>query len=1103
MAVVNYQAHAVGGRAIAILAAAATAVGVAAIPAVATAAAVRPSSPSHAARSHAASSLAVHTGSQLTALTMLEQRARARLHWHLPHASAITGTVVGAYGLPVTGLCVTAVSSSRSVTASASPSGAFTIAGLAAGSYALEYRDCAAVGRYRAIWSGGAGRQRTAARVQIGASQVRHVPVMMMPPLNFAAARQSAAATWHRFLANARGLGAVATAKTGQISGVVTGKGKKLRGVCIVVFPVNGGQGYGATTGKNGSYVLRHVPAGHYDVTFADTLCFSNQNWLEQTYRDHNNPFEIGGDPVKVTSGKTTKGINGKLLLGGEVSGIVTTKSGKKLGGICVDAEGTVAGGFVGIVLPTSGNGSYQVHALFPGKYTVDFSIGCGNNKNYAPAALKPVRITYGKRVVARRVVLVPGGVITGTVRLSSSSGVPLAGICVQASGPEIGIGIGSPGPGNAATNSAGRYRLIGLGTGTYQVQFSAGCNNNGNYVPATTDAHATAGKVTGNVNVVLLPGAEISGTVTDTRGNPLAGICMQVNGPSSGNSSGATFNDGSYFVNQLPAGTYQLGFFAGCGGSGNYAPYWYNNQTDQSLATPIKLTRGASLTINAQMRPGAEISGTVTDIRGRKLDQICVTAATPMEAQSFGGFEQLAPTFHGTYHIAGLAPGQYMVEFNVCGDERYAVQWFPGAPSSGAAEIISVPVGQTTGINAVLPPSGSITGVVRGPSGKPLAGICVSDVNTRGSGVLTLGGGIGPTTDSRGAYRISGLAPGRYDVLFSQCTVNARYPDQWYRGQNSQLSATPVRVRAGATTSGIDATMRPGGTVTGRVVDSAGKPLNNICPFAFNPNTGQFGFATTGRTGTYTMRGLATGSYTVSFSPCNPAVNLVTVTRHIKVTASHTTSGVNARLSPGGSASGTVTVAGSAALVDNVCVEFISANPNNPGGFGFTGADGTYLATGLAPGSYQVYFNDPSCFFGKTGLAPQWYNGQPRQATANKVTITVGHTTAGINAALQTDGTITGTVLGPSSAALGGVCVTAMPLAAGSVPVVAVSGKSGGFTLLNMLPRRYKVEFSSGCGATGYRTQWWQNAGSRQAATAINVSAAQTVTGIDATLRH
>ena len=337
--------------------------------------------------------------------------------------------------------------------------------------------------------------------------------------------------------------------------------------------------------------------------------------------------------------------------------------------------------------------------------------------------------------------------------------------------------------------------------------------------------------------------------------------------------------------------------------------------------------------------------------------------------------------------------------------------------------------------------------------------------------------------------------------MAFNQCTAAPRYPEQWYRGQTSVASATPVTIKAGATTGGIDATMRSGGIVTGRVVNASGMPVNDVCVVAYNPNTAQIGFATTGKTGTYTMRGLATGRYTVSFSPCNLGVNLVTAARHIKVRAPHTTNGVNARLVPGGSASGVITVAGSASPVAYACVEFISANPANAGGFGITGADGSYRATGIAPGKYQVYVNDPLCGLSVAGLAPQWYNDQPTQATANKVTITVGHTTTGIDAALQTDGTITGTVRGPSSAALGGVCVTAMPLAAGSVPVVAVSGKSGGFTLTGMLPARYKVEFSSGCGATGYRTQWWQNTGSRQHARPINVAAAQVVTGIDATL--
>ena len=570
---------------------------------------------------------------------------------------------------------------------------------------------------------------------------------------------------------------------------------------------------------------------------------------------------------------------------------------------------------------------------------------------------------------------------------------------------------------------------------------------------------------------------------------------------PSSGNSPGQTLSDGSYFVNQLTAGTYQLGFSTGCGNSGNYAQYWYDNQSDPSLASPIKLTRGESLTINAQMQPGASISGTVTDSHGRKLTGICIAASGA--AAVYGGAGQVAFSRHGSYRISGLTPGQYQVDFGCGGSNSYADQWFPNAPSSQAAGQISVPAGQTTGISAVLQPGGAITGVVRTPSGKPLANVCISANSTKdrfpASVIAILG--PGPATNSRGTYRLNGLAAGRYLVQFNQCSQRPRYATQWYHNHASLRSATPVTVRSGATTARIDATMKLGASFIGQVVNSSGKPLKNICVFAVNPSTGQFGFGFTGKTGRYTVGALATGSYTASFSPCNSSANLVTVTRHVKVTAPHTTSGVNARLVVGGSASGTVAVAGSAAPASNTCVEFVSADPANAGSISFTGADGSYLATGLASGSYQVYFNDPLCGLGPVGLAPQWYNDQPTQATASKVTITVGHTTTGINAALQTDGTITGTVLGPSSAALSGICVTALPLAAGFAPIVAVTGKSGAFTLLDLLPGRYKVEFSSGCGTTGYRAQWWHNANSPQTATVINVTAAQTVTGIDATM--
>jgi hypothetical protein len=92
--------------------------------------------------------------------------------------------------------------------------------------------------------------------------------------------------------------------------------------------------------------------------------------------------------------------------------------------------------------------------------------------------------------------------------------------------------------------------------------------------------------------------------------------------------------------------------------------------------------------------------------------------------------------------------------------------------------------------------------------------------------------------------------------------------------------------------------------------------------------------------------------------------------------------------------------------------------------------------------------------------------------------------------------------VTGPAHAKLTGACVAAVPLGARSVPVIAVT-RSGRYSVIDLTPGRYRVEFSSGCGASGYVTQWWKNAGSKSTATIITVPASTVKTGIDAVLRH
>lgn len=116
---------------------------------------------------------------------------------------------------------------------------------------------------------------------------------------------------------------------------------------------------------------------------------------------------------------------------------------------------------------------------------------------------------------------------------------------------------------------------------------------------------------------------------------------------------------------------------------------------------------------------------------------------------------------------------------------------------------------------------------------------------------------------DEDGEYTLSGLADGGYLVEFWAPFLG--YATQFYDGVASFEDADEVTV-SGATVSGIDAEMKEGGKIEGRVTDAGtGAGINQIevCAFAFGIG-GRCGFTDT--FGNYALISLATGSYFVEF---------------------------------------------------------------------------------------------------------------------------------------------------------------------------------------------------------------------------------------------
>jgi hypothetical protein len=975
--------------------------------------------PSASAAAHAAAATAGRTATT-PRLNRNTPTTTARPSAQPTAAGELTGTVLGAAGLPLSGACVTVTGPHTTIAVRAGATGQYFIGDLRAGSYTVSFADCASPSRYFRSWYGGSFTAAGAAHVLVIPGRSISLGAVSLQPTDPEVAVRSAA--------------------------------------------------------------------------------------------EHAASRRIGRDAAQRDSAATSSSY---------ISGTVRSAAGRPLAGICVFAWANVAGGqgATGVVTGKAGKYTFAGTGLLGRKVTVEFTTGCGNHGNYAPqwwkyaateARATTLTVPAGHHLTGIDAKLTAGGEITGTVRADNRTGRPLRGICVMAASnnPELQ-------PVLAATGANGSYLLKGLATGSYQVQFQTGCGNNGNYIGFTYghQVRVHAGKVTRGVNAVLQPGGTISGTVTSaTTSAPVGGVCVLV-------ATGDVFFEaqsganGGYSIDQLPVGGYQVEFSGGCGNSGSYAPQVYPDQANPLAATLVRVGRGQTRSgIDASMAPGATISGKVTNAAGHGVANVCPLAITPQDESGLGpgpvaqlivvgssGESQTSVT--GNYTIANLAPGPYYVQFFSCFGANLAQQWYPEAPDFSSASVVSAGAGTvTSGIDAVMSTGGTITGTVRNAAGKLLASFCALAVNVNTP--ASLQASLLITTSSppnmHGRYSINQLTTGDYKVEFVPCFGGA-YAAQWYRDKSTEAAATIIKVTAGRVTSGINGVLHAAQSLSGTVTSGVtGKPLAGVCVFANDAQGNTVEAAQTGSRGRYDLPEMPAGTYNLVFFFCaqiSPALAPVTRT-DVRVSATKPSTGVNAVLHPGGSIAGTVlgeTGSGSASQPEpGICVEATPKTGDGADAVAVAGVNGDYKLTGLAAGTYSLLFT-ADCLTATEALAPY--------SDPSLVTAVPGTTVSGINATLQADGEITGTVTNTQSQGLAGICVTAVPATSGISPVVAVTAGTGSYTLGTLLPGSYTVEFSAECGATGYQTQWWDNATSQAAATPVPVPAGSTVSSIDATL--
>lgn len=425
-----------------------------------------------------------------------------------------------------------------------------------------------------------------------------------------------------------------------------------------------------------------------------------------------------------------------------------------------------------------------------------------------------------------------PNSTKTGTItgRVVNESGEPLPDVIVSLRG------YSSREAYNAITDRDGKFRFSGLNPIVYLA--SAGLAS---YTAAPRDpdsTQSTSYRIGDVIDLVLVKGGVITGTVTNSTGHPVVGVRVRAqrirDGDGQRSRYGASLRDiqtddrGNYRIYGLPTGTYLV--FAG----GGYGAY----ENDTPIYAPSSARDTAA---EVSVRAGEESSGVDIRYRSESGHSISGTAGGTTGLETYGITVILTSTQEGGSQASDsnyLQPGTPGFSFNGVADGDYYITAQAFSPNGNIA--ISEPRrmrmrgADISGVELLPKTLATMNGrVVLAESKAPecegkrsalLTEVLVSAWHNENEAredkpqfLWALGGPVTP--NQQGQFTLRNLAAGQYQILARQF---AKY---WYL-QSISLPAptgpnqTPINRTQDAVLNWI--TLRSGEQLSGLVVTIA-----------------------------------------------------------------------------------------------------------------------------------------------------------------------------------------------------------------------------------------------------------------------------------------
>ncbi len=683
----------------------------------------------------------------------------------------------------------------------------------------------------------------------------------------------------------------------GRIAGTITNSatGNPIAGA--LVFFLDSGTDIAFSTATTDN--LGHYISDGGTITGSVFVVTANgQGFQDESYNNRKCTVDIcdTADPVSVTLGATTNGIDFALDPGGRISGTVKNINGSPLATVEVRVYDPTQNRVDEVV--TDGAGNFITSGLAAGTYyvstrnpygLVDYAwnnLVCVNDFCQQTQGT-PVSVTVPATTSGIDFVLGPGQTISGTVT-AAAGGAPIEDAFVALTNSSGGY------IGGANTDASGNFTTGAVPAGTYYANFFPNGTTSG-YVqqlyshfscsgcPATNGTpFVVSSQPVTNINFSLLATGtgSISGTVTDGFDNSLpTGLPVQLVNGTGGVVATAMTSNGLYTFSNVATGSYYVRTNDPAGGI-PYINQLYNGVACLNNCSIFSTVGGTLVNVSS----GSIASGiNFTLQRGGVITGIITAAAngallSGIGAQVFNSAGVSVGTFNsngsGVFTSAGLPPGTYYVRSS--NSPGYINQLWQGqtCPQTGCVVTSGTPIvvnGATvSGINFALTAGGRISGKVTDASNASnLQNVAVQIFSNAGVNLGSV------NTDSSGNYTTSGLPAGTYyvrtssGILFLPNNTSIAVVDQLYNGTacvpmcTNPTAGTPVAVTTLATTTGINFALSRGGIIAGAVIDAnTGVGLASIVVQIYT-STGAFAkSATTNAGGGYTVAGLPPGTY-------------------------------------------------------------------------------------------------------------------------------------------------------------------------------------------------------------------------------------------------